>query len=159
MTMKLPEPATKPPVSFTKPPEQTFQPLVSNLPKIPEMKPLPTKPKPQEPLQKSESGEIRNSFQKAILEEMRAFEQELATFKQKSALLKIDIGTAEEKTALKVDCHEMEKFSKDLVEITASQNQEIHDLQSKTLESFEWAEEAKSRDIRNKDPRYLILFF
>ena len=34
------------------------------------------------------------------------------------------------------------------------ENQEIHELQGKTLDTFEWAEEAKSRDVRNKDPRY-----
>ena len=89
----------------------------------------------------------------AIKEEMLAFEKELALMKQKSANLKIDIGTQEEKTALKVDCHEMAKFCKDLVEITASQNQEIHELQSKTLVDFELAEEAKSRNVRNNDPR------
>jgi hypothetical protein len=27
-------------------------------------------------------------------------------------------------------------------------------LQGRTVETFEWAEEAKSRDVRNKDPRY-----
>ena len=85
---------------------------------------------------------------------MLAFEQELSLLKQKSSNLKVDIGTPEEKTALKVDCHEMDKFCKDLVEITASQNQEIHELQAKTLTDFELAEEAKSRNVRNNDPRY-----
>ena len=27
-------------------------------------------------------------------------------------------------------------------------------MQGRTVETFEWAEEAKSRDVRNKDPRY-----
>ncbi len=34
------------------------------------------------------------------------------------------------------------------------QNREIHQLQNGTLECFEWAEEARSREARNKDPRY-----
>ncbi len=94
------------------------------------------------------------SYRNAIVEEILSFEKELGLMRQKAASLRVNIGTEEEKTALKVDCHEMEKFCKDLVEITASQNQEVHDLQQATIESFEWAEEAKSRDVRNKDPFY-----
>ena len=40
---------------------------------------------------------------------------------------------------------------------TRSINQKINTtlkLQGRTVETFEWAEEAKSRDVRNKDPRY-----
>ena len=138
-------------------PLQPFQPAVQPAAqpvkaKIEVPKPI-AKPPAAVPLQKSESAEIAESFQKAIKEEMLAFEQDLLRMKQRAAKVKIDIGTTEEKTALKVDCHEMEKFCKDLVDITTSQNQEIHDLQTKTMETFEWAEEAKSRDVRNKDPR------
>ena len=107
-----------------------------------------------ESAESSESAESAESFQKAIKEEILSFEQDLLAMKQRASKVKIEIGTTEEKTALKVDCHEMEKFCKDLVDITKSQNQEIHELQGKTLETFEWAEEAKSRDVRNKDPRY-----
>ena len=78
---------------------------------------------------KSESAEMNQKFKQAIKEEILAFEKELALTKQKSANLIVDIGTEEEKIALKIDCNEMEKFCKDLVDITSSQNQEIHELQ------------------------------
>ena len=48
----------------------------------------------------------------------------------------------------------MERFCKDLIVITEAQNNEIHGLKTSTLESFEWAEEARSRDLRQRDPRY-----
>ena len=66
----------------------------------------------------------------------------------------MDIGTNEEKASIKVNSETMERFSSDLGEITASQQREIGQLQNETLESFHWTEEAKSREVRNKDPRY-----
>ena len=66
----------------------------------------------------------------------------------------MDIGTNEEKASIKVNSETMERFSSDLGEITASQQREIAQLQNETLESFHWTEEAKSREARNKDPRY-----
>ena len=158
-----PKAAVVPPPSFSesfvastpiKAPEP--KPILNITPKnIPEVKPIVQEIK-KEPVKvtKSESAELDQKFKQAIKEEILAFEKEMFIMKQKALNLKVDIGTEEEKTALKVDCNEMEKFCKDLVEITSSQNQEIHDLQGKTVETFEWAEEAKSRDVRNKDPRY-----
>jgi hypothetical protein len=61
------------------------------------------------------------------------------------------VGTDEEKISLRQSCKEMEMFCGDLGEITASQNCEIYHLQTATLESFEWLEEAKCRELRNKD--------
>ena len=55
--------------------------------------------------------------------------------------------------SLRQSSDEMERFCKDLNEITSSQNREIHQLQNSTLECFEWAEEAKHREQRNKDPK------
>ena len=69
----------------------------------------------------------------------------------------MDIGTNEEKASIKVNSETMERFSSDLGEITASQQREIAQLQNETLETFHWTEEAKSREARNKDPRYMRL--
>ena len=54
---------------------------------------------------------------------------------------------------LKVSTHEMEDFSKALEETLTSQTQEIRALQKATYENSTWAEEAKSRLVRNNDPR------
>ena len=56
---------------------------------------------------------------------------------------------------LKVNTHEMEDFSKALDETLSSQTQEIRALQKATYENSTWAEEAKSRLVRNNDPRYV----
>ena len=49
----------------------------------------------------------------------------------------------------------MEDFSKALDETLSSQTQEIRALQKATYENSTWAEEAKSRLVRNNDPRYV----
>ena len=64
------------------------------------------------------------------------------------------LGTQEEKLAIRKSTEDMERFTSDLGEITSSQNREIHQLQSSTLECYEWCEEARSRDTRNKDKKY-----
>ena len=69
----------------------------------------------------------------------------------------MDIGSNEEKASIKINSETMERFSSDLGEITASQQREIAQLQNETLETFHWTEEAKSREARNKDPRYMRL--
>ena len=104
------------------PPPATKPISTPQLPKIKEEQPVKT-------VTKSESAEMDQKFKQAIKEEILAFEKELTLTKQKSMNLIVDIGTEEEKIALKIDCNEMEKFCKDLVDITSSQNQEIHELQ------------------------------
>ena len=58
-------------------------------------------------------------------------------------------------SSFKVNTHEMEDFSKALDETLSSQTQEIRALQKATFENSTWAEEAKSRLVRNNDPRYV----
>jgi hypothetical protein len=53
----------------------------------------------------------------------------------------------------------MERFSKDVIEITSSQAKEISGLQKTNLELFSWVEEAKTRDVRSKNPRFVKLPF
>jgi hypothetical protein len=96
------------------------------------------------------------SYQRAIDEEMRSFQKDLVNFKARAASLELNIGSSQEKAELKVNAETMYRFGSDLGEITASQNREVGQLQNDTLEGFQWAEEAKSREIRNKDPRYTV---
>ena len=51
----------------------------------------------------------------------------------------------------------MERFCKDVIEITSSQAKEISGLQKTNLELFSWVEEAKTRDVRSKNPRFVEL--
>jgi hypothetical protein len=54
---------------------------------------------------------------------------------------------------LKQEVEGIERFCKDVVEITTSQAKEINALQKTNLELFAWVEEAKSIDVRVKNPR------
>ena len=63
------------------------------------------------------------------------------------------LGSQSEKGQLKQEVEGMERFCKDVVEITTSQAKEINALQKTNLELFAWVEEAKSIDVRVKNPR------
>ena len=79
---------------------------------------------------------------------------QLREFRENAAQLRVAIGTEEELQDLKVNTKEMEDFSKAVDETTVSQTKEIRQLQKSTYENFTWVEEAKSRRVRNNDPRY-----
>ena len=70
-----------------------------------------------------------------------------------TGIFKKIVGSQAEKGELKQSIDGMERFCKDVVEITSSQAKEINGLQKTNLELFAWVEEAKSRDIRSKNPR------
>ena len=94
------------------------------------------------------------NYQHAIDEEVKSFQRELDQFKARAAALSVDVGSGEEKARLKGGAEAMERFGADLGEITASQQREVAQLQNDTLEIFHWTEEAKSREVRTRDPRY-----
>ena len=94
------------------------------------------------------------SYQHAVDEEVKSFQRELDQFKARAAALSVDVGSGEEKARLKGSAEAMERFGADLGEITASQQREVAQLQNDTLEIFHWTEEARSREVRTRDPRY-----
>ena len=96
-------------------------------------------------------------YQALIREEILSFESELRAFKSRVANLNINVGSNDEKVELKKGLADMECFRKLLIETTTSQCREISQLKKGSLENCQWLEEAKSRQIRNKDPRYLQL--
>ncbi|CAB4062355.1 NUP214 [Lepeophtheirus salmonis] len=80
---------------------------------------------------------------------------EIDEFKNKTLDFKIEIGSNEDKLNLKKNTEELDKFCVNVCEITNAQTKEISCLQNLNLEGFEWIEEARSRDVRNNDPKYL----
>ena len=63
------------------------------------------------------------------------------------------LGSQAEKTELKQSIDSTERFCRDVVDITSSQSKEIADLQRSTLELLTWVDDAKSRDVRNRNPK------
>ena len=96
-------------------------------------------------------------YQALIREEIIAFEKELNEFKSRASNISIDVGTNDEKAQLKKGLVDMDGFRKLLIETTSSQCREISQIKKYSLENCQWLEEAKSRQTRNKDPRYLQL--
>eukprot|EP00095_Tigriopus_kingsejongensis_P002488 maker-scaffold64_size435223-snap-gene-2.25 protein:Tk02488 transcript:maker-scaffold64_size435223-snap-gene-2.25-mRNA-1 annotation:"nuclear pore complex protein nup214 isoform x3" len=123
-----------------------------------EPKTVPREAKEVVPTPKERIQAIEKRYQSAIVQEVQAFQKELADFKRLSATNPVDeksiAGSQDEKLQIRSQTESMENFCSDLKEITKSQSKEIHQLQAATLECYEWCEEARTRDIRNKDPKY-----
>ncbi|XP_040563987.1 uncharacterized protein Nup214 [Lepeophtheirus salmonis] len=120
-------------------------------------KPPPSKnedPKLQPQTKKNPEVPVR-IFRKAIEDEISFFQKEIDEFKNKTLDFKIEIGSNEDKLNLKKNTEELDKFCVNVCEITNAQTKEISCLQNLNLEGFEWIEEARSRDVRNNDPKYL----
>ena len=107
--------------------------------------------------QRNNEYEAENTYQALIIEEVLSFEKELMAFRNRAKELRINVGTQEEKVQLKKGLTDMEGFRKLLIETTSSQCREISQLKMASLENCQWLEEAKSRQTRNRDPRYLQL--
>ncbi len=97
---------------------------------------------------------MEENYQQPIKEELLCFEKELETMRNKVSNVKVNIGSSEDKSKLKSAADEMSRFCSDLSEVTNSQDVEIKHLQTSILETFEWTEEARAREVRNKDPKY-----
>ena len=105
----------------------------------------------------AQSPQSEARYQALIREEILAFEKEMAEFKTRATNISTDVGSNNEKALLKKGLVDMSEFRKLLIETTSSQCREISQLKKQSLENCQWLEEAKSRQSRNKDPRYLQL--
>ncbi|XP_071450625.1 nuclear pore complex protein Nup214 [Hetaerina americana] len=94
----------------------------------------------------------------AIAQETALFEKELHQLKMRHQKFNIGIGTSEEKKSLRVKVGAMEDFLSELSEVTqVHTTTEIHALRTLLMEAFAWVEEARSRNLYSKNPRYLHL--
>lgn len=66
---------------------------------------------------------------------------------------KLFAGTDAEKEQLKAGVEKTENFLADMKDITATQSREVDATQRNTLELFAWVEEAKTRQMKLKDPK------
>ena len=91
----------------------------------------------------------------AILQdELTKFAQDLKEFKLRSASMKISVTSEEEKQRLIKMTAELSDFSKELVETTKNQDEEVRSLYTEVVEISALLEEARVRYARRKNPRY-----
>ncbi|XP_046398369.1 nuclear pore complex protein Nup214 isoform X2 [Ischnura elegans] len=95
---------------------------------------------------------------KAIARETALFTMELLQLKQRHQKFNVMIGTADEKKNLRVKVEALENFLGELSDATHGNTRvEIYALRTLLMEAFAWVEEARSRHLYSKNPRYLHL--
>ncbi|XP_033114890.1 nuclear pore complex protein Nup214-like isoform X1 [Anneissia japonica] len=102
-----------------------------------------------------EPDKLQTAFSARFYEEMELFNRELKAHRQRSMASNYEIGTENEKKKLRESINKLTEFRQESVEVTKSINEDIHHLKSDTLNAFSLIEEAKVREQRKNDPRYV----
>ncbi|XP_022254420.1 nuclear pore complex protein Nup214-like isoform X2 [Limulus polyphemus] len=97
------------------------------------------------------------TYKAAILEEIKEFQLELTSCCKRLSKCQFEVGKKEEMGVLYEKTQEMETFCSQMKGTMESLNSDIHSLKSLTLECFAMVEEGRSRNLRNKDPKYISL--
>ncbi|XP_076346690.1 nuclear pore complex protein Nup214-like [Tachypleus tridentatus] len=106
---------------------------------------------------KEKEKHAAETYKAAVLEEIKEFQAELTSCCKRLSKCQFEVGKKEEMGVLYEKTQEMETFCSQMKSTMESLNSDIHSLKSLTLECFAMVEEGRSRNLRNKDPKYISL--
>ncbi|XP_033646601.1 nuclear pore complex protein Nup214-like isoform X2 [Asterias rubens] len=136
---------------------------------VPEYKPTPTAQAPPPEAAPEESGArprgkvaftgsaVDLAYFSNIKEEREHFMKEMLELENHTKNANFRVGERSELTEMKKAIDDLLKFKSKVLDITKSDNEEIHEIKAKFLSTFAQLEDARIRKQRNNDPRYLQL--
>ncbi|XP_023241525.1 nuclear pore complex protein 14-like isoform X2 [Centruroides sculpturatus] len=92
-----------------------------------------------------------------VQNEVAKFQKEVQNLQTKIANFKVNIGNKEEMKNFKTKMTKLEAFDIEIRENVESLSLDLHNLKSLVLETFAMIEDARSREMKSKDPLYYSL--
>ncbi|XP_022085278.1 nuclear pore complex protein Nup214-like [Acanthaster planci] len=136
--------------TLSKPPPPAYGASLPQQQAVPDFRPPPTVQAPS-----TVAAGVKPSGRVSI--QIEYFKKELEELQNHTKRAHFEVGERSEQETIKKNADELVKFRAEVLTVTKSHNEEIHELKGKLLATFAQLEDARTLRQRNTDPRYLHL--